>query len=221
MNTINDVRVKVWQRQPDEFFEEAIIEADGAMAETTGQCKAGMDINYKGQWGYHPLLVSEDVAEFAYRPTLCRKTHRVVVVRKNLSVEKGERVLFDDIRYFFHITNDGSTSADEIVFWANDRCNQENLIEQLKTGAKAMQMPVDNLSSNWAYLVMASLARTLKAWFALLLPETGRWAAKYKAEKQVVLRMKFKKFLNAFMRVPCQILRSGRRIVYRLLSWNP
>ncbi len=58
MNTINDVRVKVWQRQPDEFFEEAIIEADGAMAETAGQCKAGMDINYKGQWGYHPLLVS-------------------------------------------------------------------------------------------------------------------------------------------------------------------
>lgn len=73
-------------------------------------------INYKGQWGYHPLLVSEDVAEFAYRPTLCRKTHRVVVVRKNLFVEKGEQVLFDDIRYFFHITNDESTSVDEIVF---------------------------------------------------------------------------------------------------------
>jgi len=60
------------------------------------------------------------------------------------------------------------------VFWANDRCNQENLIEQLKNGVRAMQMPVDNLLSNWAYMVMASLAWTLMAWFALSLPETGR-----------------------------------------------
>ena len=58
MNVINDVRVKVWQQQPAAFFEEALIEGDGAMAETSGQCKQGMDINYKGQWGYHPLRVS-------------------------------------------------------------------------------------------------------------------------------------------------------------------
>jgi len=70
-------------------------------------------------------------------------------------------------------------------------------------------------------MVMASLAWTLKAWFALLLPEGGRWAEKYIREKQAVLRMEFKTFLNAFMRVPCQIARTGRRIVYRLLSWNP
>ncbi len=58
MNVINDVRVKVWQQQPAAFFEEAIIEGDGTMAETSGQCKQGMDINSKGQWGYHPLLIS-------------------------------------------------------------------------------------------------------------------------------------------------------------------
>ncbi|MCK4415502.1 MAG: transposase, partial [Candidatus Eisenbacteria sp.] len=58
MSTINDVRVNVWRQQPAEFFEEAILEADGTMTPTTGQCKEGMDINYKGQWGYHPLLVS-------------------------------------------------------------------------------------------------------------------------------------------------------------------
>ena len=56
--TINDIRIKLWQQQPDSFFDEAIIEADGTMTETTGECKQGMDINYKGQWGYHPLLVS-------------------------------------------------------------------------------------------------------------------------------------------------------------------
>jgi hypothetical protein len=348
MNTINHARVEVWQQQPDEFFEEAIIDADGTLAPTTGQCKEGMDISYKGEWGYHPLLISlantqeplylanrsgnrpshegaaayldragalcqragfqkillrgdtdftqtrhldrwdeqgwrfvfgidampnlvqiaenlpkkqwkglkrpaqyavktaprvrpanvkerivrqrefknirlqsEQVAEFAYRPTHCRKSCRIVAVRKNLSVERGEQVLFDDLRYFFYITNDQATSATEVVFLANQRCNQENLIEQLKNGVRAMQMPVDNLVSNWAYMVMASLAWTLKAWYALRLPETGRWAAKYKSEKQSVLKMEFKTFLNAFMRVPCQILRTGRRIVYRLLAWNP
>jgi hypothetical protein len=166
-------------------------------------------------------LKSEQVAEFGYRPTACKETYRVVVVRKNCSVEKGEQLLFDDIRYFFYITNDWPTEAGEIVFLANDRCNQENLIEQLKNGVKAMNMPVDNLVSNWAYMVMASLAWTLKAWFALSLPENGRWAVKHACEKRSVLKMKFKTFLNAFMRVPCQIVRTGRRIVYRLLAWNP
>jgi len=166
-------------------------------------------------------LRSEDVAEFDYRPTACRKTYRVVVVRKNLSTEAGDLVLFDHVRHFFYITNDRVTSAEDIVFSANDRCNQENLIEQLKNGVRAMEMPVDALVSNWAYLVMASLAWTLKAWFALCLPEQGRWAAQHKGEKESVLKMEFKRFLNAFVRVPCQIVRSGRRIVYRLLAWNP
>jgi hypothetical protein len=143
------------------------------------------------------------------------------VVRKNLSVERGEQVLFDDVRYFFYITNDRTSPAEEIVFLANDRCNQEKLIEQLKNGAKALDVPVDNLVSNWAYMVMASLAWTLKAWYALSLPETGRWKAKHKAEKESVLKMEFKRFLNAFMRVPCQIVRQARRVVYRLLAWNP
>ena len=67
---------------------------------------------------------------------------------------------------------------------------------------------------------MAALAWTLKAWFALLLPERGRWGAKYRAQKEEVLRMEFKSFLNVFIRVPVQIVRTGRRLVYRLLSWN-
>jgi hypothetical protein len=165
-------------------------------------------------------LQSEHVAEFAYRPTKCNQTYRMVVLRKNLSVERGEKVLFDDIRYFFYITNDYESSSAEIVHSANGRCNQENLNEQLKNGVKAMRMPVDNLLSNWAYMVMASLAWTLKAWFGLLLPEKGRWKDKHKREKQTVLKMEFKKFRNAFIQLPCQIIKAGRRIVYRLLCWN-
>jgi hypothetical protein len=166
-------------------------------------------------------LVSEEVAEFPYQPGKCQKPYRIVAVRKNLSVEKGERRLFDDVRYFFYITNDGESPAETIVPVANGRCQQENLIEQLKNGARAMEMPVSDLVSNWAYMVMASLAWTLKAWFALCLPEEGRWGEKYRAQKQSLLNMEFKKFLNGLMRLPCQIVRAGRRIVYRLLSWNP
>ena len=54
----NETRLKVWRQQPKAFFEEAILDADGTMAETTGECKQGMDINHKGQWGYHPLVLS-------------------------------------------------------------------------------------------------------------------------------------------------------------------
>ena len=56
---------------------------------------------------------------------------------------------------------------------------------------------------------------------ALLLPESGRWAIEYGREKLAVLRMEFKNFLNAFMRVPAQVVRTGRRGLFRLLSWNP
>lgn len=347
-NVINETRLRVWQEQPAEFFKEAIIDADGTIAETYGQCKEGMDISYKGVWGYAPLVVSlyntgeplfllnrsgnrrseegaaerldqsialckragfrkislrgdtafsqtahldrwneqdvrfvfgfnahrklvdcaealdstawtemsrpakydvrtetrarpenvknsivvlrefknlklrgEQVAEFLYTPSNCMGPYRMIALRKTISVDKGQRSLFEETRYFFYITNEWLASPIEIVLKANDRCNQENLIEQLKNGVCAMSMPVDNLLSNWAYMVMTSLAWTLKAWFALLLPEDGRWAAKRKSEKDLVLRMEFKKFLDYFLRVPAQVVRTGRRIVLRLLAWNP
>ena len=345
---INETRVRVWRTQPAAFFDEAIIDADGTLADTTGQCKDGMDIAYTGVWGYHPLVVSlahtqeplflvnrsgnrpsaegaaerfdqahalcrtagfrritfrgdtdfsqtqhldrwdaagvrfvfgydaranlireadalparawtplvrrpsyavqteprqrpvnvkaativdrafknlrltaEAVAEFAYQPVACRTSYRLVVVRKNISVEHGDQRLFDEIRYFVYLTNDHETAAADVVFLANDRCNQENVIAQLKQGVGAMRMPVDTLARNWAYMVMAALAWTLKAWFALRLPETGRWAVRHATEKAAVLRMEFKTFLNAFMRIPVQVVRTSRRLVFRLLAWNP
>ena len=165
---------------------------------------------------------TEDVAEFEYQPTACQKAYRVVVVRKNLSVEKGEKKLFDEVRYFFYITNLTDLPAGEIVLLANERCAQENLIQQLKSGVQAMKMPVDNLVSNWAYMVMAALAWSLKAWLGLALPESpGPWRQRHREQKRQLLRMDFKTFLAALIRVPCQILTTGRRIVYRLLAWNP
>jgi Transposase DDE domain group 1 len=166
-------------------------------------------------------LVGEEVAEFKYRPVACKKSYRVVVLRKKLVVEKGQLWLLEPDRFFFYITNDRATPASEIVLLANDRCDQENLIAQLKGGVKAMAMPVDNLVSNWAYMVMASLAWSLKAWSALVLPEGGRWAAKYRAEKRSLLQMEFSTFCVAMIQVPCQIVRGARRVAYRLLAWNP
>ena len=166
-------------------------------------------------------LLGEEVAEFEYRPVACRKSYRLIVLRKRLIVEKGQLWLFEPDRFFFYITNDRTTPASEVVFLANDRCDQENLIGQLKGGVKALTMPVGDLASNGAYMVMASLAWSLKAWAALLLPERGRWAEKHRSEKRSLLRMEFSTFCVAMIQVPCQVVRTSRRIVYRLLSWNP
>lgn len=347
-DAIDEARRNVWQRQPDSFFDQAIIDMDGHVLETTGSCKASMDIAYNGKWGYHPLVVSlantqevlgilnrpgnfssqqgsvglieraiglcrragfcrvllrgdskfsqteqfdrwdgagvifhfgydakknlvkmsdelpktrwkrlkrppkyqlktkprkrpdnvkeevvrrreyenkilqyEDVAEFEYRPGACKKTYRMVVLRKKIRVEKGQQWLFDTHPYFFYITNDRESSAAEIVFSCNDRCNQEKLIEQLKNGVRALRAPVDNLLSNWAYMVMTALAWNLKAWAALWLPENGRWAKQHRQQKQAVLHMDFRTFVNYFIKIPCQIIRSAGQLIYRLLNWNP
>jgi hypothetical protein len=166
-------------------------------------------------------LKSEEVAEFEYRPTECTQSYRMIVVRKNISVEKGKKRLSDKIVYFFYITNDQESTPVEVVFSCNDRCHQENLIEQLSNGPRALRAPVDNLFSNWAYMVMTGLAWNLKAWWALWLPEKGRWAEKFRKQKDRVLRMEFRSFINYFMKLPCQIVRTGGRLVYRLLNWNP
>jgi hypothetical protein len=348
MDIFNEARLRAWRQQPDGFFDEAFLDADGALAPSDAWCKEGVDIAYDGTWGYHPLIVSlantaeplylvnrsgnrpshehadvyqdkaatlcrragfrritfrgdtkftqtkhldrwdtggvrfifgfdaranlkelagglpdleyselerpprytvktvprraperhkerivaerqyetlrlvgEEVAEFEYRPVAYKKTYRVVVLRKKLVVEKGQLWLFQPDRFFFYITNDRTSSASEVVFLANDRCDQENLIAQLKGGVKALMMPVGDLVSNWAYMVMAGLAWSLKAWSALVLPEQGRWAGKYRTEKRSLLRMEFSTFCVAMIQVPCQVVRTAGRVVYRLLSWNP
>jgi len=163
----------------------------------------------------------EEVIDFEYKPTKCKKTYRVVALKKNLSVEKGEQVLFDEIRYFFYITNDFDLTCDEVVHEARHRCDQENLIEQLKNGVRALHAPVNTLNANWAYMVMASLAWSLKAWVALWLPVSPRWRQRHEEDRRRLLRMDFRTFLAAFVHLPCQILTTGRRLIYRLLAWNP
>jgi Transposase DDE domain group 1 len=165
--------------------------------------------------------IREEVAEFDYRPTACSKNYRMVVLRKTVAHDVGQMRLFEEYRYFFYITNDRNCSASEVVFQANDRCDQENLIAQLKSGVHAMNSPVDSLTSNWAYMVMASLAWSLKAWCALLLPVHPRWSDRHQAERRAWLRMEFATFQAAVIQMPCQIVHGARRLLFRLLSWNP
>ena len=135
-----------------------------------------------------------------------------ILITETLDARGLEVLRAHEIRYFFYITNDRTALREEIVRHANDRCNQENLIAQLKNGVSAMRMPVDTLVSNWAYMVMAALAWNLKAWYALSLPASGRWKKEHSREKQRVLRMEFKKFRNLFIMLPCQIVKTGRQL---------
>ena len=172
--------------------------------------------------GYETVhLLEEMVAEFEYRPVACKKSYRMIVLRKLVGVDKGQMRLFEEYRYFFYITNNRKMTANEVVFSANDRCEQENLIAQLKSGVRALTAPVDDLVSNWAYMVMGSLAWSLKAWSALMVPVSPQLEAEHKTEKRKLLRMEFATFCAAFIQMPCQIVRGGRRLIYRLLSWNP
>ena len=172
--------------------------------------------------GYRNLrLLSEDVAEFEHKPARAKRTYRIVVVRKRILEERGQRCLGEFYRYFFYITNDRAMSPEEVVAEANHRCDQENLIDQLKNGVRALHAPVNTLEANWAYMLIASLAWNFKAWFALMLPITPRWRKRHEAQRHLLLRMEFRTFLQQLVMVPAQILRTGRRIVFRLLAWRP
>lgn len=351
MGAFNRIRERVWKQQPKEFFDTAVIEADGTQVETSGQKKQGVGINYKGQWGYHPLvvtlantreplfivnrsgnrpshehaafyfdlsaercrqagfrnivfrgdtdfaltenfdrwdddkiefifgidampnlvkiaeeldesawkplkrrrtesertdntrakrpdykeqivveneylnkrLVGESIAEFEYRPGKCNRSYRVVVLRKQVSITRGQQKLFDDTPYFFYISNakKRSKSSAAIVFGANQRCDQENNISQLKQCALAA--PLNDLVSNWAYMVIASLAWNLKIWSGLMIKPTGSTEQRKEQEliKRQVVRMDFTTFRDRLIMIPAQIIRGARSLVYRLLSYRP
>ena len=345
MNIINKKRVEVWKTQDDSFFKIAFIDIDSIIVRTYGECKEGMDISYKGIWGYHPLLISlansneplfivnrpgnahsnkgsgewmdraielcqtagfrkvllrgdsafpltekfdewdnngvkfvfsisampnlvesmdffeesdwdilvrkiekeftrkrpervkekiiedrgyknlkvekEDILEISYRPTKCTKEYRIVALRKTISEQRFGESVFENYRYFFYITNDNDLSMYDVICEANKRCNQENLNEQLQNGTCSLKAPLNSLLSNWAYMVITSVAWTLKSWLGLLFPVSLDNKEEDEKEKSRIVAMEFRTFINNFIKIPAQIVRSGRRLIYRLLAWKP
>jgi DDE family transposase len=336
MDAINSVRSRLWAgRGADLLGEVVFLDADGTIVPTAGELKQGMDISYKGIWGYAPLLITlantrevlylvnrpgnapshldaaawidqaialvaphakrvclrgdtdfaltahfdrwaeqadfvlgtdniaalrtraeslpatawtrlhrpapcqtktgqararrhnrkrqviaergfvnlrldhEDVAEFTYRPGKCQRAYRVVVLRKNISRMKGEHALIDEIRYYFYFTTHTPT---QIVELANDRCDQENIVGQLKSGINALHAPVDDLHSNWAYMLIAALAWNIKSWHAMMMHR--------KADRTGFVRMEFKRFLDTVIRIPAMVLARARTIVVRLVAYT-
>ena len=336
---LNQVRVKVWQRQGAAFRKQAVIDVDGTFTETDAQCKEGIAYSgHKRAWGYAPLLVSlaktgeplfvvnrpgsavshlgaapwmdralelvepifdgvyfrgdtdfsltanfdkwhgrgaqfifgydaikplvaraqalpdeawsilerppsyevktqrrskaknrkqeivyergykkitlvgEEVAWFAYRPGKCARAYRMVVLRKHERITRGAEVLEERHRYLFYITNDEQQTSAQLVLFIDQRCNQENLIEQLKNGVPAFHAPSNTLESNWVAMVIAALAWSLKVWYGLLIQEPGLGRA--------VVRMEFKQFLRRFIEIPCQLVRQGRRLIYRIVDFT-
>ena len=165
--------------------------------------------------GYEKLVLEEEpVAEIEYRPHKCKRSYRLIILRKQIRGEKGQPHLFAPLRSLFYITNVRAEvlTASEVVYEANARCNQENLIEQLKNGVQALRMPADSLVSNWAYAVIATLAWNLTIWLSILLP---------KRLTRELRRMEYRRFLQSVMLVPCQVLRTARQMVLRLLTYTP
>ena len=159
-------------------------------------------------------LNHEDVAEFTYRPGKCKRDYRVIVLRKNISRMKGEQPLIDEIRYFFYFTTYGADTHTpaQIVELANERCDQENIHGQLKSGLGALRAPVNDLLSNWAYMLIAALAWNIKSWYAIMMHR--------KDDRQAFVRMEFKRFLDTVIRIPAMVLVRARSIVVRLVAYT-
>lgn len=216
-------KAKNWaEAVPDECYEELKTRADQAFDKERRARPENVKQRIVREREFKKFrLKSEEIAEFPYKPGKCEREYTMVVVRKNISVERGENVLFDEIRYFFYITNDPKLTPEEVVMEAHNRCNQENLIEQLKNGVRAFHAPVNTLTANWAFMVMAALAWSIKAWVGMSLPIAPRWHDRHVHERETIIRMEFRTFVAAFVMMPAQIVRTGRRIIYRLLSWSP
>jgi len=206
----------------DDMYQELVAKADRQIATKARPRPTNVKDGIVRERNYKTIRPKkEEVVEFDYRPGKCKKDYRVVALRKNLSIERGENVLFSEYRYFFYITNDRALSVHQVVAEARDRCNQENLHAQLKGGMRALHAPVNTLVANWAYMTMASLAWSLKAWCALLLPVNPRWADQHQKQRRELLAMEFRTFRQAFIEIPCQIIRHARQVRWRVLGWNP
>lgn len=203
-------------------YAEFVRDADKAFAQETRKKQAQVKEAVVKEREYKNLtLEREDIAEFRYKPVRADHTYRVVVLRKTITEHRGQLYLGNADRYFFYLTNDFESSAKEIVRHSNQRCAQEDLIGELKHGVNALRAPLNTLLSNNVYMLATSLAWSLKAWFALAMPIAPRWRTSHTAEKRRLLHLGFRTFVQELMLIPLQVVRTGRNLILRVLTWRP
>jgi hypothetical protein len=220
---INRTRQRVWQEQPKGFLAEAFLDVDGTIAGTYGECKGGMGLSYKGIWGYAPLVVSlantREVLYVVNRPgNVASHQDSVPWIDRAIELVKpiaGRITLRGDTDFSHTAQLDrGDQAGVGFVLGLDAHTKVVQLAEGLseRSWRPLERLPVDDLVSNGAYMVMAALAWNLKAWYGLLVPDRARGLE--------LVRMEFRRFLHAIILLPVQILRAGRKIIYRLLGYN-
>ena len=157
------------------------------------EARGKRDLRLQEQW----------IAEVDYRPKRSKTTYRLIIRRQRIH-EYRQGQLFDLWRYRYVLTNlPKSVPMHEAVRMTYQRCDQENVIEQLQSGVAAMKLPTGGFLANHAYLVCARFAHNLKAWLAMLaLPrETMRW--------------EWKRFRRSFVQIAARVVHSGRQTLVR------
>ena len=175
------------------------------------------------QEGYRNLTLDrEDTLEFEYSPSRCKKSYRIIVLRKLIRVEKGQELLLPEVRYFFYVTNRPELSIEQVIDHSNDRCNQENLNAQLKSGIPALKCRLNTFHANWACMIMMTLAWSMKAWFAMSFKMKEKTTKERASSvRNRLLSMEFRTFLNHVVNIPVLVVRTGRKVILRLLTSNP
>ena len=152
------------------------------------------DLKLERQW----------LTEVPYNPSRSEDEYRLIIRRQRIE-QSHQGELFTVWRYRYVLTNlPKSYSTEKVIRLTYQRCDQENIIEQLQNGVAGMRMPSGNFIANSAFLICARLAHNLKSWLAqLTLPaETARW--------------EWKRFRLAFVYVPAKVTRKARAICVRL-----
>jgi hypothetical protein len=168
--------------------------------------------------GYKERLQTKQwLAETTYQPPGQPNVYRLIVRRKLIEHRKGQVHLFDDYEYAWVVTNlpDELFSAEDVVDHTYQRCDQENVIEQMGSGLAGWRMPVapgcgvspqTEFDGNSAWLEIARLAWNIGKWIAqLALPDE-------------VVRWEWKRFRLHYVLVPAQLIKRARQWWVRLMG---
>jgi hypothetical protein len=155
--------------------------------------------------GYKDLRqVCQWVAEVPWTPPHSNTTYRLVLRRQRIEHWEGQQLLFTDYRYRYLVTNlPPSVSTHQVVDETYERCDQENMIEQMGSGIAAWRMPAGDFWANCAWLEMARLAWNL-----------GKWIAQLALPAEVV-RWEWKRFRHAFVYLAATVVKRSRQIWIR------